>query len=67
MIEDNVLREVREAREAYAREHGFDLEAIFADLRRLDARGDRKVVRLSPRPAIVVTPKAIELGEKPRN
>lgn len=53
MIEDSVLREVREAREAYAKEHGFNVHAIVADLRRLDARGDRKVVRLSPRRPIV--------------
>ena len=64
MTEDSVLREVREVREAYAREHGFDLKAIFADLRERDARGDWKVVRLSPRPAVVVSPGMKDLGEK---
>ena len=53
MIEDSVLHEVREARQTYAREHGFDLKAIFADLRERDARGDWKVVRLAPRRPIV--------------
>ena len=58
MIEDSVLREVREAREAYAKEHGFNVHAIVADLRERDARGDWKVVRLEPRrPIVYVTQK----------
>ncbi len=49
MIEDDVLREVRSAREAYARSHGFDVWAMVADLRARDEVGDRPVVRLAPR------------------
>lgn len=52
MTEDTVLQEVRAAREAYARLHGYDVRAIVADLRAQDERGDRPVVRLSPRPPI---------------
>ena len=32
--EDEVLREVYAARDAYAAEHGYDLDRIFADLKR---------------------------------
>ncbi len=49
MIEDDVLREVRAAREAYARLHNFDIRAMVADLRALDLAGDWQVVRLPPR------------------
>jgi hypothetical protein len=38
MNEDSVLQEVRAAREAYARSHGFDVRAMVADLRAQDAR-----------------------------
>ena len=49
MSEDSVLQQVREAREAYARTHDFDVNAIIAHLREQDARGDWPVVRLAPR------------------
>lgn len=49
MPEDDVLQGVREAREAYARQHGFDVRAMVADLREQDERGDWPVVRLMPR------------------
>ncbi len=46
MSEDSVLQEVRAARDAYARSHGYDVRAIVADLRKQDDRGDWPVVRL---------------------
>ena len=49
MNEDSVLQEVRAAREAYARSHGYDVRAMVADLRGRDDRGDWPVVRLAPR------------------
>jgi hypothetical protein len=49
MIEDDVLREVRAAREAYARLHGYDIQAMVADLRARDSAGDWQVVRRPPR------------------
>jgi hypothetical protein len=53
MIEDSVLQEVRAAREAFARSHGYDVRAMVADLREQDDRGDWTVVRLAPRrPAV---------------
>jgi len=50
MIEDDVLREVRAAREAFARLHNFDIRAMAADLRARELAGDWPVVRHPPRP-----------------
>lgn len=36
--EDAVLREVYAARDAYAAEHGYDLDRIYADLKRREAK-----------------------------
>jgi hypothetical protein len=63
MNEDSVLLEVRAAREAYARSHGYDVWAMVADLRERDERGDRPVVRLVPRPP--VEPGSGESGSVP--
>ncbi len=51
---DDMLQDVRAAREAFARAHNYDLEALVATLRKLDACGDRKVVRLPPRQPVDV-------------
>ncbi len=56
MNEDDVLREVRAARETYARLHNFDVRAMVADLRARDLAGDWPVVRRAPRRPVVVTP-----------
>ncbi len=57
MVDDDVLREVRAAREAYARAHGFDVRAMVADLCARDVAGDWPVVRLPPRrPELVSEP-----------
>lgn len=52
MTEDEVVREVRAAREAFAASHGYDIRAIVAALRELGAATGREVVRLSPRPVV---------------
>jgi hypothetical protein len=44
MIEDEVIREVRTAREAYAALHGFNIRAMVADLQAQDLAGDWPVV-----------------------
>jgi hypothetical protein len=49
MVEDDVLREVRAAREAFAQLHGFDVRAMVEDLRARDLIGDWPVVRHPPR------------------
>jgi hypothetical protein len=47
MTDDDVLRGVRAAREAFAQAHGFDPHAMVAALRKLDAAGDWPVRRIS--------------------
>jgi hypothetical protein len=51
MIEDDVIRGVRAAREEYARSHGFNIRAMVADLQARDLAGDWPVVsRLARHP-----------------
>ncbi|MFT3881298.1 MAG: hypothetical protein QM703_16745 [Gemmatales bacterium] len=45
MFEDDIIREVRAAREEYAKSHGFNIRAIVADLQARGHEGDWKVVR----------------------
>jgi len=49
MVDDDVLREVRAVREAYAQMHNFDVRAIVKDLQTRDLAGDWPVVRHPPR------------------
>lgn len=57
MIQDEVIREVRAAREAYAALHGFNIRAMVADLRTRDSAGDWPVVsQASRRPQPTPTP-----------
>ena len=65
MIEDDILREVRAARDAFARSHGYDLHAMVAALRALDERGDRPVVRLAPRRPAGYDPSRCEFEPSP--
>ena len=46
---DDILLEVRKAREAYAERFGFDLEAIHRDLKAQEQASGRRVVSLPPR------------------
>ena len=52
MIEDEVVREVRAAREAFAASHGYDIRAMVAALHELGIASGRDVVRFAPRPAV---------------
>lgn len=63
MTEDEVVREVRAAREAFAASHGYDIRAMTAALRTLDGADSREVVRLAPRPVVVVGPNAMRQAE----
>ena len=49
--EDEIVAEVRQAREQYAEQFGFDVEAICRDLRKRQEEGGRRVVRLDPKKA----------------
>ncbi len=46
MIEDDIIREVRAAREAFGQLHGFNIRAMVADLQAQDSAGDWPVVSL---------------------
>ena len=48
---DEIVEEVRRIRQEYAKEHDYDLNKIFEDLKNAD-RGDREVVSFSPKQAI---------------
>ncbi len=61
MIEDDVIRGVRAAREEYARRHGFNIRAMVADLQARDAAGDWPVVnRPAQRLASAETPNQMQ-------
>ena len=49
MYRDEIVEEVRAAREAYARQFNFDLDAICEDLRAKEEAGGRTVVSLPHR------------------
>lgn len=46
---DDILLDVRKVREAYAKQFGFDLEAIHRDLKAQEQASGRQVVSLPPR------------------
>ena len=46
---DDVVLEVREIREAYAKQFGYDLQAIHRDLKEQEQASGRRIVSLPPR------------------
>jgi len=65
MIEDDVLREVRAVREAYAQLHNFNVRAMVADLRARDLAGDWPVIRHPPRRPLLVVPDQVRQLPRP--
>jgi hypothetical protein len=49
MTQDPILEEVRSIRDAFAKEHGYDVKAIVAALQREEAESGREVVSLPPK------------------
>jgi hypothetical protein len=47
---DPIVDEVRAIRAAYARRFGYDLDAIFEDVRRRERESGTKTITLPPRP-----------------
>jgi len=47
--QDEIIREVRANREAYAAEFGYDIRALFEDAKRYEGKDGREVVYLEPR------------------
>ncbi|MBY0232962.1 MAG: hypothetical protein K2W96_27070 [Gemmataceae bacterium] len=60
MVEDRMLREVREAKEDYSRKHNYDLKAIFEGLDQEELAETWKFVSFPPRPVDAPTPKAVD-------
>jgi hypothetical protein len=53
MIEDEVVREVRTAREAFAASHDFDIRRMVVALHEVGVASGRELVHFAPRPALV--------------
>ncbi len=49
MLKDELVEEVRKARQAQAAKWGFGLKAILADARRRQAESKHKVVSFAPK------------------
>jgi hypothetical protein len=52
MWTDEIVEEIHRIREEYAKSFDYDLDAIFADLRKKEAESGREVVNLSPKPGL---------------
>ena len=55
MQSDPIVAEIRKIRQQRAARFGFDVRAIVSDAQQRDALGDRRVVRLPPRPVATST------------
>ena len=55
---DPIVEEVRKHREAIAREHGNDLDAIIAAFQRQDASDDRATVSFPPKRLVARRPQS---------
>lgn len=51
MLEDPIVSEVRKAREEHARRFGYDLDAIFRDLKAQEKQSGKRYSRYPPRRA----------------
>jgi len=65
MTEDDLVLEVRAAREAYCERFGYDLKAIVRDLRAKQRTGGRQVVRLEPRRPVATNVSPTESADAP--
>jgi hypothetical protein len=65
MWTDEIVEEIHRIREEYAKSFNYDLDAIFADLRKKEASSGRKVVNLSRKPGLTTrwSGRARDLGE----
>jgi hypothetical protein len=49
MRQDNIINEIHQIREKYAKQFGFDLKAMCADLREKQKKSGRIVVAFPPK------------------
>ncbi len=54
MLDDPIVEEVRKIRDDYAKKFDYDLNAIFADLKKQQESGGRKLVSFPPRKPVVI-------------
>ena len=54
MWKDEIVEEVRRNREAYAAQFDFDLQAIYADLKKAERKSKRKKVSFAPKKPVKV-------------
>lgn len=54
MWNDEIVEEVRKARDEYAAQFNYDLEAIFKDIKQREERSQHKVVSLPPKKSELV-------------
>lgn len=54
MWRDEIVEDVRKAREECAAKFDYDLEAVYQDLKRQEKRGNRTVVSLPPKEAELI-------------
>lgn len=52
MWTDEIVEEIHRIREEYAKSFNYDLDAIFADLRKKEAESGKKLVNLSRKPGL---------------
>jgi hypothetical protein len=52
MWKDEIVEEIHRIREEYAKSFNYDLNAIFADLRKKQQESGREVVNLSRKPGL---------------
>lgn len=69
MWTDEIVEEIHRIREEYAKSFNYDLDAIFADLRKKEAASGREVVNLSRKPGLTTrwSGRAKDLGGEPKD
>jgi hypothetical protein len=65
MWTDEIVEEIHRIREEYAKSFNYDLDAIFADLRKKEAESGKEVVNLSRKPGLTTrwSGRTRDLGE----
>jgi hypothetical protein len=68
MWKDEIVEEIHRIREEYAKSFNYDLNAIFADLRKKQEESGREVVTLSRKPGLTTrwSWRAREVGDESR-
>jgi hypothetical protein len=67
MAIDSIVAEVRRAREAYAKQFNYDVQAMWRDLKERQHKSGRKVVSLRPKRLEPVPQGTSEEQEEPPN